>query len=116
MEDLPSEFDLIVVGTGFNESIVAAAASRVGKSVLHIDEHEFYGGFWTSFNFDNFVNHISKSKKEDEKFKLRLGNCGERWFEFTDEHPDVSGWNKEKTLQEAKRFNIDLIPKVSGLC
>lgn len=70
-EDLPSEFDLIVVGTGtailnyiaffftiiifvsgFTESIVAAAASRVGKTVLHLDALDFYGGYWASFNLD----------------------------------------------------------------
>lgn len=56
---LPTEFDLIVVGTGkiskllffgnlltikyyllgMIESIIAAAASRVGKKVLHIDRY-----------------------------------------------------------------------------
>jgi Rab proteins geranylgeranyltransferase component A len=44
MDDLPSEFDLVVVGTGFSESVIAAAASRVGKSVLHVDENDYYCG------------------------------------------------------------------------
>lgn len=34
---LPNEFDLIIVGTGMVESILSAAASRIGKRVLHID-------------------------------------------------------------------------------
>lgn len=58
MEDLPKELDLIVVGTGFHESVIAAVASRVGKSVLHIDENEFYGGLWASFNLENFLSRI----------------------------------------------------------
>lgn len=111
MEDLPSEFDLIVVGTGFSESVIAAAASRVGKAVLHVDENEFYGGFWSSFNFDNFVSHVDRSRKDD-KFKSRLRNVDEQWFDFNEEHPDVGGWNREKIMKEARRFNIDLIPKV----
>ncbi|XP_066998765.2 rab proteins geranylgeranyltransferase component A 2 [Anabrus simplex] len=51
-DDLPTEYDVIVVGTGMTESIVAAAASRIGKKVLHLDSNEYYGGLWASFNFD----------------------------------------------------------------
>jgi Rab proteins geranylgeranyltransferase component A len=111
MDDFPSEFDLIVVGTGFSESIIAAAASRVGKSVLHIDENDYYCGFWASFNFDSFVTHLDQSKS-DETMKCRLRNCEKRWFDFSEEQAEVNGWSKEKILKETRRFNIDLLPKV----
>eukprot|EP00884_Botryococcus_braunii_P015863 jgi/Botrbrau1/2960/Bobra.0026s0028.1 len=39
----PSSYDLIVVGTGFSESLIAGAAARVGKTVLHIDSAAVYG-------------------------------------------------------------------------
>lgn len=51
-DDLPTEYDVIVVGTGMTESVVAAAASRIGKRVLHLDSNEYYGGLWASFNFE----------------------------------------------------------------
>lgn len=51
-EDLPSEYDVIVVGTGMAESIVAAAAARIGKKVLHLDGNDYYGGMWASFNLE----------------------------------------------------------------
>ena len=35
------------------ESIIAAAASRIGKQVLHIDHRDYYGGNWASFSFSN---------------------------------------------------------------
>lgn len=111
MDDLPGEFDLVVVGTGFSESIIAAAASRVGKTVLHIDENEYYGGYWASFNLDTFMTHVDSSS--DEKMRCALRNCEERWFEFSEEKPEINGWNKEKILKEKRRFNIDLIPKVN---
>ncbi|KAI3945466.1 hypothetical protein MKW92_048795 [Papaver armeniacum] len=37
-----SVFDLVVVGTGLPESIIAAAASIAGKTVLHVDSNSFY--------------------------------------------------------------------------
>jgi len=52
-EDFPSNFDVIVIGTGLTESIIAAAASRIGKQVLHIDHRDYYGGNWASFSFSN---------------------------------------------------------------
>jgi RAB protein geranylgeranyltransferase component A len=39
-DTLPGEFDVIVVGTGLVQCIVAAAAARIGKSVLHLDGYE----------------------------------------------------------------------------
>lgn len=112
MEDLPSEFDLVVIGTGFSESVIAAAASRVGKTVLHVDENEHYCGYWASFNLDSFVSHLDRSRN-DETMKYRLMNVEHRWFEFSENCPEVSGWNKDTILNEKRRFNIDLIPKVN---
>ncbi|XP_043522868.1 rab proteins geranylgeranyltransferase component A 2-like, partial [Frieseomelitta varia] len=63
MEDyLPNEYDVVVVGTGMTESIVAAAASRIGKKVLHLDSDEYYGGLWATFNFDGLQKWIEDLK------------------------------------------------------
>jgi RAB protein geranylgeranyltransferase component A len=35
-------YDTIVIGTGVGESMLAAALSRVGKKVLHIDHNPYY--------------------------------------------------------------------------
>ncbi|XP_076164472.1 rab escort protein isoform X2 [Ptiloglossa arizonensis] len=60
--DLPTKYDVIVVGTGMTESIVAAAASRIGKKVLHLDSNEYYGGLWATFNFDGLQKWIEDLK------------------------------------------------------
>lgn len=44
IDPLSSPFDLLVVGTGALESVVAAAASRSGAKVVHVDGNPFYGG------------------------------------------------------------------------
>ncbi|OAE35715.1 hypothetical protein AXG93_1154s1700 [Marchantia polymorpha subsp. ruderalis] len=50
----PDTFDLIVLGTGLPESILAAAAANAGHSVLHLDHLDFYGAHWTSLSFSQF--------------------------------------------------------------
>ncbi|XP_046394320.1 rab proteins geranylgeranyltransferase component A [Ischnura elegans] len=62
-DELPSEYDIIVIGTGMTESIVAAAASRIGKRVLHLDSNEYYGGLWASFNFEGLQNWIEECRQ-----------------------------------------------------
>ena len=48
-------YDLIVDGTGLVESIVACAASRSGKSVLHLDSNDYYGCNSASFPLQDFL-------------------------------------------------------------
>lgn len=40
-ESLPDTVDVVVLGTGLTESIIAAACSRSGFSVLHLDRLVF---------------------------------------------------------------------------
>ncbi|KAL0116105.1 hypothetical protein PUN28_011162 [Cardiocondyla obscurior] len=110
-DDLPTEYDVVVVGTGMTESIVAAAASRIGKRVLHLDSNEYYGGLWATFNFDGLQKWIEDLKlvksnptrnpnvdlKKDEKFLKAsdqystVENIGEIWYISNDaDLPDVS--------------------------
>ncbi|CAM8989265.1 unnamed protein product [Rhodiola kirilowii] len=55
----PSTFDLIVVGTGVPGSILAAAASAAGKSVLHLDPNSFYGSHYASLTLDEFTSFLT---------------------------------------------------------
>ncbi|XP_028145708.2 rab proteins geranylgeranyltransferase component A 1 [Diabrotica virgifera virgifera] len=60
--EFPTDFDIVIVGTGIIESIISAAASRVGKRVLHVDEKEYYGGHWASFSLEAIL-ELKKSKE-----------------------------------------------------
>ncbi|KAF7727692.1 hypothetical protein EC973_007248 [Apophysomyces ossiformis] len=46
-----TNFDIIVLGTGLVESIIAGALARAGKKVLHLDVNAHYGGQWSVFGF-----------------------------------------------------------------
>ncbi|KAF9175731.1 hypothetical protein BGX20_001039 [Mortierella sp. AD010] len=79
-------FDAIVLGTGFTQTIVAAALARAGKTVLHLDENEYYGGESGAFGFrdllqwadkvapapsDDALNEENKDKIEFDKLVAR---------------------------------------------
>ena len=51
----PDSFDVLVVGTGLIQSIVAASAAVCGKTVLQIDPNEYYGGIWATVSCDDIV-------------------------------------------------------------
>lgn len=42
-DGLKKHYDIIVLGTGLVESIIACASSKAGKSVLHLEKNDFYG-------------------------------------------------------------------------
>uniref|UniRef100_A0A3P8WYU8 Rab proteins geranylgeranyltransferase component A n=1 Tax=Cynoglossus semilaevis TaxID=244447 RepID=A0A3P8WYU8_CYNSE len=62
--DLPSEFDVVILGTGLVESVVAAACSRVGQRVLHLDRRSYYAGNWASFTFNGLQDWIRESQEQ----------------------------------------------------
>ncbi|XP_058834911.1 rab proteins geranylgeranyltransferase component A [Topomyia yanbarensis] len=123
-DDLPTEYDLIVIGTGLSESIVAAAASRIGKTVLHLDCNEYYGGFWSSFNFESLRKYAEDctNRASGETLAAKdnfvplhkatfIENVSEDWFKF-EEYGNINGWDKDSIMKEFRRFNVDLAPKL----
>ncbi|KAJ3038295.1 hypothetical protein HDV00_000806 [Rhizophlyctis rosea] len=59
MEELEQKsFDAIVVGTGLAESILAGALARTGKTVLNIDENEFYGDHFATFDVKGLLRFL----------------------------------------------------------
>ncbi|KAL2491194.1 Rab escort protein [Abeliophyllum distichum] len=54
----PSNFDLIIVGTGLPESILAAASSAAGKAVLQLDPNSSYGTHYASLPLQDFITFL----------------------------------------------------------
>ncbi|KAK5858092.1 hypothetical protein PBY51_002261 [Eleginops maclovinus] len=65
-EDLPSEFDVVILGTGLAESVAAAAFSRVGQRVLHLDRRSYYAANWASFTFNALLTWIQQHQEEPQ--------------------------------------------------
>ena len=64
--DLPTDYEVIVIGTGLEESIIAAASARNGHNILHIDTKDYYGESWAAFTFNGLQDWI-KDRNEPEK-------------------------------------------------
>uniref|UniRef100_A0A1L8DLH9 Rab proteins geranylgeranyltransferase component A n=1 Tax=Nyssomyia neivai TaxID=330878 RepID=A0A1L8DLH9_9DIPT len=118
-EDLPKEFDLTVIGTGLTESIVAAAASRIGKTVLHLDVNEYYGSYWASFNLRTLQQLREDAGEQQEMLESngmqlwrhsnQVQNVQQQWHV-----PPTSddGWSVERIMRDCHKFNVDLTPKL----
>ncbi|KAL0839811.1 hypothetical protein ABMA28_016439 [Loxostege sticticalis] len=132
-DDLPTDFEVIVVGTGMVESIVAAACSRIGKNVLHLDSSDHYGGLWASYNFDGLQKFI-KEVNADPKRQWPVYNLSEKWYiEKESSEPEKNEdkkegdenktddskaetqkkiWSQANFTAEYRKFNIDMTPKL----
>jgi RAB protein geranylgeranyltransferase component A len=61
-EDMNEEYDLVVEGTGLIESIVACAAAKCGKSILHLDSNDYYGRNSATFPLGEFLEWSKEHK------------------------------------------------------
>ncbi|MFS7953129.1 putative GDP dissociation inhibitor, FAD/NAD(P)-binding domain superfamily [Helianthus anomalus] len=55
----PTNFDLIVTGTSLPESIITAAASTAGKSMLHLNPNPHYGSHYSSLSLLNLTSFLT---------------------------------------------------------
>lgn len=78
---MDEEYDVVVCGTGLKECILSGLMSVSGKSVLHLDRNNYYGGACASLNITNLWN----------KFK--------------------PGTDPPRELGANRDWNVDLIPK-----
>lgn len=66
---IPTKVDCVILGTGLTNSIIAAACSRIGRSVLHVDENSYYGDEWASFTFQQLIDWIKIKYPADDSLK-----------------------------------------------
>ncbi|KAJ5339312.1 hypothetical protein N7452_006040 [Penicillium brevicompactum] len=61
-------WDVIIMGTGFCQSLLALALSRSGKKVLHMDSNQYYGGPEAAFSLDEAQEWVQEVKKDQHPF------------------------------------------------
>ncbi|KAJ5210936.1 GDP dissociation inhibitor [Penicillium cf. griseofulvum] len=85
MDEIASEYDVVVLGTGLTECVLSGVLSVKGNKVLHIDRNDHYGGEAASINIEAL-------------FK-KYGNV----------RPGEEPWKKYGRVND---WNIDLVPKL----
>ncbi|KAF2455153.1 rab GDP-dissociation inhibitor [Lineolata rhizophorae] len=84
MDEIASEYDVVVLGTGLTECVLSGVLSVKGKKVLHIDRNDHYGGEAASVNIEALFKKYGKN---------------------TGDEP----WKKYGRIND---WNIDLVPKL----
>ncbi|CAM6010517.1 unnamed protein product [Sphagnum balticum] len=119
----PSTYDVIVLGTGLPESVLAASIAACGKSVLHLDCTGFYGAHWTSLSFPQISSFASSSNGHlpcPEYFPHHQ-TLNPRMPSTPDDSPSlyssVRVWSSEgASLGPANRFYLDLAGPKLAFC
>ncbi|KAM6217441.1 rab proteins geranylgeranyltransferase component A 2 [Rhynchocyon petersi] len=100
-DSLPSDFDVLIIGTGLPESIVAAACSRSGQRVLHVDSRSYYGGNWASFSFSGLLSWL----KEHQQICVDGEESTPAWQDLLHETEDaITLCKKDETIQHVEVF------------
>lgn len=99
--------------------------SRIGKTVLHLDRNDYYGGYWASFSLEALqalankkITPSSEPVFESESVKLfpdscHIENVDLRWTEDPEsltENTEQKIHSREALLKKSRNFNIDLMP------
>ncbi|XP_027288811.1 rab proteins geranylgeranyltransferase component A 1 isoform X2 [Cricetulus griseus] len=85
---------------GLPESIIAAACSRSGQRVLHVDSRSYYGGNWASFSFSGLLSWL---KEYQENSDVVTENSS--WQEQILENEEaILLSSKDKTIQHVEVF------------
>ncbi|KAJ4298700.1 Rab proteins geranylgeranyltransferase component A [Collariella sp. IMI 366227] len=53
-------WDVVISGTGLQQSLLALALSRSGKKILHIDPNEYYGGAEAAFTLQDAASWVER--------------------------------------------------------
>ncbi|XP_062938924.1 rab proteins geranylgeranyltransferase component A 2 isoform X2 [Cynocephalus volans] len=100
-DSLPTQFDVVIIGTGLPESILAAACSRSGQRVLHIDSRSYYGGNWASFSFSGLLSWLKEYQQNSD-----IGEeSNAAWRDLILETEEaITFCKKDKTIQHTEVF------------
>ncbi|KAL8512575.1 hypothetical protein ACS0TY_018896 [Phlomoides rotata] len=114
----PSNFDLIVIGTGLSEAIIASAASAAGKSVLHLDPNPFYGTHSASLPLNDFISFLETQSKSESEPPVQ--NSGD--YEYVPlvtrsiySALEINSYSSEPS-ENSRKFNLDLVGARVLLC
>ncbi|KAF4365494.1 hypothetical protein G4B88_025673 [Cannabis sativa] len=109
----PNTFDLILIGTGLPQSIIAAAASSAGKTVLHLDPNPYYGSHFTSLSISDLTSILkpqlstTTTDDDDDDLNYTVLNLNLNLSSLYSD-VEISSFDAETIAKHSRSFNIDL--------
>ncbi|KAI4721528.1 hypothetical protein E4T48_02128 [Aureobasidium sp. EXF-10727] len=91
-----SSYDVLISGTGIQQSLLALALSRSGKKVLHVDKDDTYGG-----------PEAALSLQEAEQWVEKLSSAKQSRFSNASITKSNEG---EQKLSHSRAYNLSLAP------
>ncbi|KNG50110.1 rab geranylgeranyl transferase escort protein [Stemphylium lycopersici] len=104
METLDNtEWDVLIVGTGLQQSLLALALSRSDKKILHVDENDYYGGAEAAF-----------SLQEAEEWARRMNEDGATaaFSDVTVSKPEAGPDSTAPALSSSRLYSLSLSPQL----
>ncbi|XVF23439.1 hypothetical protein REPUB_Repub13aG0038600 [Reevesia pubescens] len=110
----PTTFNLIVIGTGLPESIIATAASFTSKSIFHLDSNPFYGSHFSSLSLTDFPSFLTSYSSSSSPSPSHSSND---YHNFTvldlATRPlyssiDISNYSPHLLHQHSRKFNLNV--------
>ncbi|THX95685.1 hypothetical protein D6D02_07432 [Aureobasidium pullulans] len=90
-----SSFDVLISGTGIQQSLLALALSRSGKKILHVDKDDTYGG-----------PEAALSLQEAEQWVEKLTSATQSRFS----NASIAKSEGDKKLSLSRAYNLSLAP------
>ncbi|KAH1158190.1 hypothetical protein AAZX31_11G084000 [Glycine max] len=109
----PVNFDLIIVGTALSESVIAAAASAVGKTILHLDPNSFYGSHFASLSLHDLTSYLSSPHSLPSAAATTTDSDDVVVIDFVQQplcsDAEIATYDESAFLSEnSRKFSIDL--------
>ncbi|KAJ4989323.1 rab protein geranylgeranyltransferase component a [Stagonosporopsis vannaccii] len=97
-------WDVLIIGTGLQQSLLALALSRSDKKILHIDENDYYGGAEAAF---------SLQEAEEWEKRLNNGEASAAFDQVTITKPELTGAeNAQSKLGFSRAYSLALSPQI----
>ncbi|EMD31811.1 hypothetical protein CERSUDRAFT_119383 [Gelatoporia subvermispora B] len=98
------DVDAAVFGTGLSESVAAAALSKAGFSVVHIDANAYYGGNDASLTFDELIQWAhERTTPSEDKEPTYISVQKQRYTSIS---------RSSETLPQSRQYSFSLSPTV----
>ncbi|KAK8168984.1 GDP dissociation inhibitor-domain-containing protein [Phyllosticta citrichinensis] len=100
MESLgETKWDVLIAGTGIEQSLLALALSRSDKKVLHVDKNEYYGGPAAAFSLQEAESWVQQAKSSE-------------FHDATIVQPQLSDSGDQPKLGFSRAYSLPLAPQL----